>query len=188
MRSTPLLNFGAAVLGLVGALLATAGAAHACPDWRFGPNSAEVTVRGPEALSGVAFRVRGGGPNTLTGCPVAQLFRDGQPVDAAPGRFATVPDFEVRFTGFERYRLELGVESACGAPILVNTARAQWHWDDGPDPEDAVRGPTGGPVSAQLFLTSTNETVLDVWVGAPDAALCDAVFYLRTIPLDPERS
>lgn len=174
-----------AIMSAAAAALVFATAAGACPDRRYGPNSGEISITGPDALGGRAFRVLAGGHNMLSRCRPSELFVDGAPVAFVDGHVATVPDFEMVFSGHAGYRLELGVESDCGATLLVSVAPEIWHFDDAPSDPDAT-GPAGRIVTAQMFMTSSAESVIDVWIGSPTTALCDAVFYVRTHPLDQE--
>jgi hypothetical protein len=67
-------------------------------------------------------------------------------------------------------RLEISVISKCDSALLINTASANWYYDDDDN----------GNMDPKIVLTRPLDGYLDVWVGTYDGDYCDAILELET--------
>jgi hypothetical protein len=139
--------------------LALATGANACPTYSLTGTTYSLT--GDQLYSPDSFNVVAGGQDDLRTCP--------QP---GVGYVTTAPDFTFYLSGMDRYDLLLDVVSACDATLLVNTADAQWHFDDD----------SNGNLDPRLDLrgASALNGRVDVWVGSYNGQYCDATLTLET--------
>ncbi|APO86946.1 MULTISPECIES: hypothetical protein [unclassified Marivivens] len=138
-------------------------AAMACPDYSQWGDSYSVT--GPQMRSPVRFNVVAGGENYIWNCPNV---RPG--TDQGAGYFTTAPDFTFDMSGMSGLRLEISVISKCDSALLINTASANWYYDDDDN----------GNMDPKIVLTRPLDGYLDVWVGTYDGDYCDAILELET--------
>ena len=69
-----------------------------------------------------------------------------------------------------RYQLVVSVVSACDAALLINSASANWFYDDDDN----------GNLDPKIVLTRPVNGRLDVWIGTYDVEYCDAQLQLET--------
>lgn len=145
------------------AALGGATAVEACPDFNQFGESYEVT--GQQLRSRQTLRVTAGGENYIWNC---SNVRPG--TDQGAGYFTTVPDFTIKLNGMAGLQLVLSVQSACDSALLVNTASANWYYDDDDN----------GNLDPRIVLTRPVDGWLDIWVGTYDGQYCDAILSLET--------
>ncbi len=150
MASRHLSGFGGLSAVLATLFLAGPGQAEAGPDeMRYGQvrqTSAEALARAPLRLP-----IPAGGDLDLEGCPEVRHLR-------AQGYVTIQPDLSLRLTANRnRRRIDVRVESACDAVLLVNEPDGRWRWDDDGNPESAL----DPAISADRARTGW----WDVWVG-----------------------
>jgi hypothetical protein len=148
----------------VSTILGTACGAIACPDYNAAPQ-ASYQATGQQLYTPRAFDVVAGGSNYIWDCPNV---RPGS--DTGAEYFPTAPDFSFQLSNMNPYRLELRVVSECDAALLINTASANWYYDDddngNPDPKITLTRPANGRV--------------DIWIGTYDGEFCNARLELET--------
>lgn len=113
----------------------------------------------------VAFDVDAGGDNYIWDCPNV---RPG--TDRGAGYFTTRPDFTFRLSGMRGLQLVVSVISNCDSALLVNTASANWYYDD----DDNGNG------DPRIVLTRPADGYLDIWVGTYDGSVCAAQLQMET--------
>ncbi|MEM9010290.1 MAG: hypothetical protein AAGE18_03630 [Pseudomonadota bacterium] len=145
-------------LAVLGAMMLSAGAVQACPDWRLAGQ--ELYYSGDELYTPRYHGVVAGGNVDLRKCRTAQ---------GAVGFVAAAPDFELYFSGSRNYTLELRVVSECDSVLLINTGNANWYFDDDDN----------GNLDAMIRLTRPSEGWYDIWIGALDRN-CNARLELET--------
>lgn len=147
------------ILVAAGYLLA-AGAAEACPDYNlWGVERYEFSARDLYAPKQV--NVRAGGDYNLERCNI----RAGNWRGPMPGYVIREPDFSITIRGMSGYQIEFRTESNCDSVLLINTAGANWYYDDDDN----------GNADAKIRLTRpAGDGIYDVWVGTYDGATCDA--------------
>ena len=94
-----------------------ASAAAACPTYSL--SGATYSLTGDQLYAPQSLQVIAGGENNLANCPAPGV-----------GYVATAPDFTFYLSGMDPYYLVLDVSAECDTTLLVNTADAQWHFDD----------------------------------------------------------
>ncbi|MEJ6388069.1 protein kinase domain-containing protein [Gymnodinialimonas ulvae] len=134
-----------------------------CPSWAV-PGS-ELSYTGTDIYTPQTVLLRASGTVNLDGC--ADL-----PFNVT-GFTDQIPDFTLYTSEMAQFRrLQLEVLAPCDTTLLVNTNDALWHFD-------ANSGESGGPL---LDLTGQTaiEGRIDIWVGTPDGAICDATLEVET--------
>lgn len=132
-------------------------AAQACPD--YGYNGASLNYTSDQAWTPRAHPVTAGGSVNLANCP--------QP---GVGYVAVGPDFTMQFSGNGMGRaLEFRVEGNCDTVLLVNDARANWHFND-----------DDGSINPRIRINSAPEGIYDIWVGTYDPSMCSAQLIVET--------
>ncbi len=139
------------------------GAAVACPDFTLSGPGADLS--GSQMRGGVSYRVQAGGDSYVWDCPNVQ-----PGTDRGAGYFTSRPDFTFSLSGMGGRRLAVSVVSQCDAALLINTASANWYYDDDDN----------GNYDPKITLTRPADGYLDVWIGTYDGAVCDAVLTLQT--------
>ena len=152
-------------LGLAGFVtLGWASGALACPDFNAAPQ-ASYQATGTQLYAPQTFDVVAGGENYIWDC---RNVRPG--TDTGAGYFPTSPDFSFQLSGMSKYRLELRVVSECDAALLVNTASANWYYDDDDN----------GNLDPKITLTRPIDGRIDIWIGTYDGEYCNARLELET--------
>lgn len=155
MRPTVLTGF---VLGLG---LATGAAA--CPTYSQPGVTDHLT--GSLLSMPLSFSVMASGETDLRSCP--------QP---GVGYVDTVPDFTFYLSGMDPYYLVAKVVASCDPTLLINTADAQWVFDDDSNGN-------GNPV-IELRRPQAIDGRVDIWVGSYGGQSCDATLMLETFAAD----
>lgn len=149
-----------AVLAVIG----LSGAAQACPDYSiWGAESYRAS--GSQLRQRQDFRVVAGGENYIWNC---RHINPG--TDRGAGYFTTQPDFSFELSGMQGLQLVVSVVSRCDAALLINTASANWYYDDDDN----------GNLDPRIVLTRPANGIIDIWVGTYDGNYCDAVLSLET--------
>ncbi|WP_420858661.1 hypothetical protein [Marivivens marinus] len=151
------------ILVAIAMLVGFAATAQACPDFNQWGESYRAT--GQQLFQERRFNVVAGGSNYIWNCPNV---RPG--TDRGAGYFTTAPDFTFDLSGMGGYQLVISVVSRCDAALLVNTASANWYYDDDDN----------GNLDPRIVLTRPANGYLDVWVGTYDGEYCDAILSLET--------
>ncbi|MBC7156282.1 MAG: hypothetical protein H5U20_02070 [Rhodobacteraceae bacterium] len=153
------------ILAAAGCLLA-AGAAEACPDYtQWGVEQYELTAA--DLYSPKFLNVQAGGDYNLERCNI----RAGNWSGPMPGFVIKEPDFSITIRGMAGYQLEFRTESKCDSVLLINTAGANWYYDDDDN----------GNSDARIRLTRpAGDGIYDVWIGTYDGAVCDARLIIET--------
>ena len=106
-----------------------------------------------------------GGDNYIWDC------RNVQPgTDTGAGYFPTAPDFSFQLSNMAPYQLVVSVVSECDAALLINTASANWYYDDDDN----------GNYDPRIVLTRPANGRIDVWIGTYDGEYCNAQLQLET--------
>ncbi|MEO1639764.1 MAG: hypothetical protein AAFU41_11020 [Pseudomonadota bacterium] len=139
-------------------------AAQACPDFNLAPQAA-YQATGKQLYSPRGFDVIAGGNNYVWDC------RNVQPgTDTGAGYFPSAPDFSFSLSGMGAYQLVVSVVSECDAALLINTASANWYYDDDDN----------GNLDPRIVLTRPADGRIDVWIGTYDGEYCNAQLQLET--------
>lgn len=142
---------------------AVASGAMACPDYnQSGPGG---DLSGSQLAKGVSYNVTAGGDNYIWDCPNVR-----PNTDRGAGYFPTPPDFTFSISGMEGRQLVIAVQSNCDAALLINTASANWYYDDDDN----------GNSDPRIVLTRPANGWLDIWVGTYDGQFCDAVLQMQS--------
>ena len=149
-----------AVLGIGMAMIA--GAAGACPNYNLYGDTYEL--HGSDLYNPQTVSLQAGGNQSITGCGI----RFGS--DRGRGYVTEAPDFSIRLSGMERYRITFSVRSRCDSILLINTGQANWFYDDDDN----------GNYDARITLTRPSNGWMDIWVGTHDGSVCDAELTLET--------
>ncbi len=152
------LRFLLVFLGMVFA----GSAAMACPNYNLYGDTYELTGR--SLLGGQYVNVRAGGDRSILGCGI----RFGS--DRGRGYVTQAPDFSLKLSGMERYRIQFRVVSRCDSILLINTGAANWYYDDDDN----------GNLDARITLSRPSNGWMDIWVGTHDGSVCDATLYIET--------
>lgn len=147
------------------AFLGLATAAVACPDYNQWGDT--YSASGNDLRREARFNIVAGGENYIWDC---RNVRPG--TDRGAGYFTTAPDFTFDLSGMGGYRLVVSVVSRCDSALLINTASANWYYDDDDN----------GNYDPRIVLTRPANGYIDVWVGTYDGKYCDAVLSLETFP------
>ena len=146
------------------AFFAFSGAAFACPDFNIAPK-ASYQASGKQLYTARAFDVVAGGDNYIWNC---NNVKPG--TDTGAGYFPSAPDFSFQLADMGGYRLEVRVVSECDAALLINTASANWYYDDDDN----------GNLDPKIVLTRPANGRVDIWIGTFDGEYCNAQLQLET--------
>lgn len=146
------------------AVFGFSSAAIACPDFNLAPQES-YRASGKQLYSAQAFSVVAGGDNYIWNCANV---RPG--TDTGAGYFPSAPDFSFQLTGMSRYQLVVRVVSECDAALLINTASANWYYDDDDN----------GNLDPRIILTRPVDGRVDIWIGTYDGEFCNARLELET--------
>jgi len=146
------------------AFFALTTVAFACPDFNIAPQ-ASYQASGKQLYSQRGFDVVAGGNNYIWDCP---NIRPG--TDTGAGFFPSAPDFSFQLSDMGRYRLVVSVVSECDAALLINTASANWYYDDDDN----------GNLDPKITLTRPANGRIDIWIGTYDGEYCNAQLQLET--------
>lgn len=141
-------------------------AAGACPDYTlWGDQKIETTAAdlySPKAVSLVA-----GGDRDLSRCGIrAQNWNGG-----LVGYVIEQPDISLTVRQLDGYQIEFRTVSNCDTVLLINTAAANWYFDD----DDNGNG------GAKIRLTRpAGDGIYDIWVGTYGSGNCDAQLIVET--------
>ena len=152
------------VLATIFAIFTSATAALACPDFNASPQES-YQATGKQLYSPRGFDVVAGGSNYIWDCPNV---RPG--TDTGAGYFPTAPDFSFSLSNMGAYKLEVRVVSECDAALLINTASANWYYDDDDN----------GNLDPKITLTRPADGRIDIWIGTYDGEFCNAQLQLET--------
>jgi hypothetical protein len=152
------------ILMALGLALGWNGAALACPDFNIAPQSA-YQATGQQLFAKRGFDVVAGGNHYIWDCP---SIKPG--TDTGAGYFPAAPDFSFQLTGMSRYQLVVSVVSECDAALLINTASANWYYDDDDN----------GNLDPRIVLTRPADGRIDIWIGTYDGDDCNAQLQLET--------
>ena len=138
----------------------------ACPDYTlWGRETYETTAR--ELYTPRSLNVVAGGDINLERCRIRARNWTGP----MPGWVIREPDFSITIYGLSGYQLEFRVESNCDSVMLINTAGANWYYDDDDngygDPKIRLTRPSG-------------DGIYDIWIGTYDGNQCDARLIMET--------
>ena len=150
-------------LGLIAAIGLTS-AAVACPDYGATPGES-YRATGQQLYQERTFGVVAGGSNYIWNC---SHIKPG--TDTGAGYFPTAPDFSFQLSGMGRYQLVVSVVSECDAALLINTASANWYYDDDDN----------GNLDPKIVLTRPADGRIDIWIGTYDGEYCNARLSLET--------
>ncbi|WP_217520162.1 hypothetical protein [Roseicyclus elongatus] len=135
-----------------------------CPNPAYGGQA--VSYNANQLFTSQSLGVLAAGSTPLSSCPGI----DGR------GYVNAAPDYSFYLSGMDPYGLELDVDAACDATMLVRTADGMWHFDDDSD----------GNLDPRLTLQ--RPTVLngrmDVWVGTYGGNSCNATLNMRAGPTE----
>lgn len=151
------------ILTLALGLLGATGAAYACPTYELLGQTYSAT--GDQLYTPQTLSVTAGGENNIWNCPNVK-----PGTDTGAGFFTTAPDFSFQLSGMAKYQLVISVVSQCDSALLINTASANWFYDDDDN----------GNFDPRITLTQPADGRMDVWVGTYDGAYCDAQLTLET--------
>lgn len=152
------------IFPIIVAVFGFSSAALACPDFNLSPQASYQTS-GQQLYSKRGFDVVAGGDNYIWNCPNV---RPG--TDTGAGYFPSSPDFSFQLSGMSPYQLVLSVVSECDAALLINTASANWYYDDDDN----------GNYDPRITLTRPADGRVDIWIGTFDGEYCDAQLQLET--------
>jgi hypothetical protein len=141
-----------------------ANAAAACPDYNLSPQEA-YSASGDQLYAAKVFNVVAGGDNYIWDC---SHIRPG--TDTGAGYFPSAPDFSFSLSNMGRYKLVVSLVSECDAALLINTASANWYYDDDDN----------GNLDPRIILTKPVDGRIDIWVGTYDGQFCDAQLQMET--------
>lgn len=143
-----------------------ASAASACPDYNLWGNQV-YEMTGSQLYTPRALNVRAGGNINLERCRIRSLNWDG----AMPGYVIEAPDFSITVSGLSGYQLEFRTVSSCDTVLLINTAGANWYFDDD----------SNGNADAKIRLARpSGDGIYDIWVGTYDGSVCNAQLIVET--------
>jgi len=148
----------------IAAIFALATGAYACPDFNAAPQ-ASYQATGKQLYTPRGFDVVAGGSNYIWDC---SNVRPG--TDTGAGYFPTAPDFSFNLSDMTSYLLEVRVVSECDAALLINTASANWYYDDDDN----------GNLDPKITLTRPINGRIDIWIGTYDGDFCNAELQLET--------
>lgn len=148
----------------VASIVGFSTSAVACPDFNIAPQ-ASYQATGQQLYQSASFDVVAGGENYIWDC---SNIRPG--TDTGAGYFPAAPDFSFQLSGMNPYRLEVSVVSECDAALLINTASANWYYDDDDN----------GNFDPRIVLTRPVDGRIDIWVGTYDGEYCNARLELET--------
>lgn len=141
-------------------------AAAACPDYNLWGNQV-YEMTGAQLYSPRAMSVQAGGNINLERCRIRSRNWNG----AMPGYVISAPDFSITVRGLTGYQIEFRTVSNCDTVLLINTAGANWYFDDDDN----------GNADAKIRLTQpSGDGIYDVWVGTYDGSYCDAQLIVET--------
>ena len=141
-------------------------AAAACPDYSLW-GVEQYTITGAELWSPARFNVLAGGDRNLGQCRINWLNHSGQ----ATGWVIEEPDFSITINQLGGYELEFRVESNCDTVLAVNTAAANWYFDD----DD------GNNLNGKIrFTNPAANGIYDIWIGTYDGNTCNAQLVIET--------
>jgi hypothetical protein len=139
-------------------------AAFACPDFNIAPQ-ASYQASGQQLYQKRGFDVVAGGNHYIWDCP---SIRPG--TDTGAGYFPAAPDFSFQLSGMSPYQLVVSVISECDAALLINTASANWYYDDDDN----------GNLDPRIVLTRPADGRIDIWIGTYDGEYCNAQLQMET--------
>lgn len=140
--------------------------ALACPDYTlWGDQRFEMTAADlytPRAVDLVA-----GGDRDLARCGISASNWNGRLV----GFVIEQPDISLTVRRLDGYQIEFRTEGNCDTVLLINTAAANWYFDD----DDNGNG------GAKIRLTRpAGDGIYDIWVGTYGTGNCDARLIVET--------
>ena len=136
----------------------------ACPDYNLTPGES-FRASGPDLYSPRTFSVVAGGSNYIWDC---SHIRPG--TDTGAGYFPSPPDFSFQLSKMSGYQLVVSLVSECDAALLINTASANWYYDDDDN----------GNLDPRIVLTRPVDGRIDIWVGTYDGSFCNSELKLET--------
>lgn len=138
--------------------------AMACPNFNLAAG-ATYNASGPQMRQRQGFNVVAGGDNYIWNC---SQIRPG--TDQGAGYFPSAPDFSFNLSQMNGLQLVVSVVSNCDAALLINTASANWYYDDDDN----------GNLDPRIVLTRPANGRIDVWIGTYDGQFCDAQLQMET--------
>ena len=140
-------------------VLATSAAGFACPTWEQPGETYSFT--GAQLVGGQQAPVVAGGQFSVADCGLPGV-----------GAAAATPDFSLILSQMDDYDLELSVESACDATLLVNTVTTTWLFDDD----------SNGNLDPRLTVSGAENLNgrVDIWVGTYGTSNCSATLEMET--------
>ena len=152
---------------LIMAAVAAAGfgtGAFACPNYNMAPGES-YNASGTQLRQRKGFSVVAGGDTHVGNCPNVR-----PRTDFGAGYFPAAPDFSFNLSNMSGLRLVVSVVSECDSALLINTASANWYYDDDDN----------GNLDAKIVLTRPANGRIDVWIGTYDGEYCNARLDLET--------
>jgi hypothetical protein len=90
--------------------------------------------------------------------------------DTGAGFFPSAPYFSFQLSNMSRYKLEVRVVSEYDTALLINTASANWYYDDDDN----------GNLDPKIVLTRPANGHVDIWIGSYDGDFCNAQLQMET--------
>lgn len=126
--------------------------AQACPS--FENSGAPLAYTSDEVYTAQGHTVIAGGDLNLAACSSVP----------GVGSIVATPDFTLQYDAQDRGRaLEFRVSGTCDTVLLINTATAEWVFND--DDTDA---------NPRLRIENAPSGQYDIWVGTYEAEMCEA--------------
>jgi hypothetical protein len=148
----------------LGALLAAATGAVACPDHGL-PAVEAYQVTGPQMRQPKFYNVVAGGDFEVRECAHVAVQSD-----VGDGAFPDAPDFSFDTRDMAGLRLVVRVSSECDSALLVHSTTAGWSYDDD----------SNGRRDPKISLVNLVDGQIDVWIGTDDGAQCIAKLRMET--------
>ncbi|MEZ5751867.1 MAG: hypothetical protein R3D60_07845 [Paracoccaceae bacterium] len=151
----------AALVSAAGAFGSGAALAQQCPDWQLG--GIPINTDAETAWVPQRFDMYAGGGLNLSACSSVN----------GHGYVTPSPNFSISYDARNMGRaLEFRVESTCDTTMLINTASAQWEFND----DD------GGNLTPRIRLEGAQSGRYDIWVGTFSNQACQATLIAETFP------
>ncbi len=153
------------ILSALAMLLLGVSIAEACPDYRQWGD--RFVTSGRELYNPKSVDVIAGGDNDLSRCGIrAHNYRG-----PLPGWVTTPPDFSIEVKGLSGYQIEFRVVADCDTVMLLNTAAANWYYDDDDN--------GNGQPKIRLTRPAANG-IYDIWIGTYEPRNCNARLIIET--------
>lgn len=146
------------------ALFGFTSGAIACPNFDLAAGES-YRASGQQLRQPKFFDIVAGGDNYIWNC---RNVRPG--TDQGAGYFPSAPDFSFQLSNMGGLKLVVSLVSECDAALLINTASANWYYDDDDN----------GNLDPRIVLTRPANGRIDIWVGTYDGDYCNARLRMET--------